>query len=118
MPMIRVPGRRRAADHEHAWKAFAQEEAGQHADQDWCELNEHRSGAGIDMLLASIQRNAVYREPGDADHGGERPFPGVHADQLAADHHHTQRQTPNEQPAEAERTRMDVVGGVPNDHEG
>ena len=51
--------------------------AGEYADEDRRQLDEHRGGAGVDSLFAGIERDAVDREPGDSDQRGERPLPGV-----------------------------------------
>jgi hypothetical protein len=70
------------------------------------------------VLLASIERNAVNREPGDSNQRGEGPLPRAHTDKLAADHHDAEGETGHEQSAEAEGTRTDVVSRVPDHDEG
>ena len=106
------------ADDEHPRKAFAEKEAGEYADEDWRELDEHGSSASVDSLLASIERDAVDREPGDSDQCGERPLPGCHTDQLAADHHGAEGDAGYEQPSEGEGTRTYVVCRIADHDEG
>ena len=74
--------RDQAANDEHPWKALAEEEAGEYADEDRRELDEHGGSAGVDSLFAGIECDAVDREPGDSDQRGERPFPGGHTDRV------------------------------------
>jgi len=79
--------RDQTSDHEHPRKTLPEQDAREHADQDRGKLNQHRGGAGVDVLLASIECNAVDREPGDANQSGERPLPSVHPDERASNHH-------------------------------
>ena len=110
--------RDQAADDQHPRKALAEEDAGEYADEDRCELDEHRGGAGVDMLLAGIEGDAVDREPGNSDQRGERPLSVAHADELAADHHGAEGKAAYQQAAQAEGARADVVSRVPDDDKG
>ena len=75
---------------------MAEEDARKHANQNWRELNQHRSRTSVDVLLAGIQGDAVGSEPGDAYHSRQCPFTGGHPDQLAADHHGAERDAGHE----------------------
>ena len=99
-------------------KALTEEEAGEYADEDRCELDEHRGGAGVDMLLTGIEGNAVDREPGNSDQGGERTLSGAHPDQPPTEHHRAQGEAGHQQPTEAEGTRADVVSRIPDHDKG
>jgi hypothetical protein len=64
------------------------------------------------------QRDAVDRVPRDTDHGSERPFPTIHPYELAADHHDTEGDARDEQPAQTDGAGMKVGCRVPDHDEG
>ncbi len=89
------------ADHQHPRETLAQQDPGQHADQDRCELDQHGCGPGVDLLLAGVQRDVVdpnHNTPISATSAQSRPVIDTRtADDQAQGH------GPDDEPAEAQR---------------
>ena len=54
---------------------LAQQQSGEHRDQDRADVDQHRRRAGVQVLLGGVERHVVDAEPAHAADGEQRPLP-------------------------------------------
>ena len=103
---------------ELAREALAQEDAGQHGDEDGADVDEHGGRAGVEAPFGLVERDVVGTEPEQAaDEDGRNVAAGGQA--LAADaDERSEDGAAHEQPAERQGTGGQVLPGGADPHEG